>query len=68
MAKKNNGFTRQGVRDLSSIKAKPKGIRVELPPDADLLCQHRIMFNARGVEACVNCGQEKTEIFTKSRY
>lgn len=68
MSKKNNGFTRQGVRDLSSIKAKPKGIRLEVPPEPDMFCPHRIMFNARGIEACVNCGQEKTEIFSKNRF
>lgn len=36
MANKKSSFTRQGVRDLSFIKAKPKGIRLEVPPEPDM--------------------------------
>jgi hypothetical protein len=35
LSKKNNKFTRQGVRDLNHIKAKSVGIRLEMPPEPE---------------------------------
>lgn len=42
MSKKNNNFTRQGVRNLDNIKAKPRGIMLNDVPDAQraFSCTH----------------------------
>ena len=33
-------MTKQGVRDLSNLPSKPRGIRLELPPSENT-CDHR---------------------------
>jgi hypothetical protein len=54
---KKNGLTRQGVKDLNSIKGPPRGIRLEMPPDIE--CSHP--FEKRRVkdiaEICSLCGK-----------
>lgn len=48
-------FTRQGIRDLSNIKAKPKGKRLEMPVHNE--CEHKKRdFVFGNIEECANCG------------
>ena len=61
MSKKNcnKGFTSQGIRDLNSIPSKPRGIRLDLPPDMQAEdCSHPdeslITLNGGRVK-CVKC-------------
>lgn len=55
MSKKNNGLTRQGVRDLGfSRKAKT----IELPPEAFDCAHKKKITDDNGVSSCIDCGQE----------
>ena len=59
MSKKNkNGFTRQGVRDLSNIKGTSRGIRLEMPPDmVSGTCDHAFTkADKDGDLSCTKCG------------
>lgn len=51
------GTTRQGVRDLSHLKGKSVGRKVELPPDT--ICDHKRMSSQDqfGNTRCLMCGQ-----------
>lgn len=61
MAKKKNksGYTRQGIKDLSYIKAPSVGIRLPDPPGTGLNCEHSHVRENRelGYSACTDCGQ-----------
>ena len=56
MKKRNGtGFTRQGVRSLDHIKGKPRGIRLELPPEQEE-CQHtKVSIEAGFAKQCTKC-------------
>jgi hypothetical protein len=59
MAKKNkSGYTRQGIKDLSYIKAPSVGIRLPDPPGTGLNCEHLSVRQNReqGYSVC-GCGQ-----------
>jgi hypothetical protein len=57
--KQQPGFTRQGVRDLSYMKSKPAGIRLPLPPDGGMQCDHhgtvREIDAINGISQCSRC-------------
>lgn len=57
MSKKNNGFTRQGVRDLNHIKSVSVGVRMELPPEEEVgPCKHKRTKMSYGDKECLDCG------------
>jgi hypothetical protein len=56
--KQKQGYTKQGVLDLNFIKGKPKGIRLDFPPDMDAGCTHplsAIYVDKDGDKSCKNC-------------
>lgn len=59
MKKKSKGFTAQGVRDLSFIKGKSRGIVLEMPPDMlSSGCSHptnAVVPDKDGDLICKNC-------------
>lgn len=63
MSKNKSGMTRQGVRDLSYIRAPRKGIVLEMPPDPSDHCDHP--EQARKIrdigEQCGRCNKIVTE-------
>jgi hypothetical protein len=59
MSKKNrNGSNKQGVRDLNHLPSKPKGIRLEMPPDMQSAgCDHATtILDKDGDPSCRKCG------------
>lgn len=69
MSKKNKGgkgFNRQGIRDLNSLPSKPRGIRLELPPDSNGGCIHpddRIIVTGDSLNfKCTKCGEIVGEV------
>ncbi len=60
MSKKKNKLTRQGVRDLSGLKSKPLGIRLETPPSmVEAFCKHHNKYDLdySGDIVCRDCGK-----------
>ena len=57
MKKNKNGFTKQGVRDLSHIKGNSIGRRLEMPPDMESQgCNHpSIRVDGDGDKFCTKC-------------
>jgi hypothetical protein len=47
--------TKQGVRDLNYIKAPPRGIRLEMPPQLSGCAHKQTKVSEDGVETCMEC-------------
>ena len=59
MSKKNKvGLTRQGVKNLNSLPSRPRGIRLEMPPDMMMgICNHAATrIDNDGDVVCIKCG------------
>lgn len=68
MAKQRNAYTRQGLRDLNSIKGKSVGITLPMPP-LSVICNHKGLYVAdkwRNVETCSACGEQR-EVFREAK-
>jgi len=58
MSKRKNKFTRQGVRDLSSLPAKSTGREYIPPPVGAFECKHKeTEQDEMGDSYCLDCGQ-----------
>jgi len=52
-------LTRQGVRDLNHLPSKPRGRRLELPPQQTINCKHpnKREVSLTGETYCLDCGK-----------
>lgn len=66
--KKSNGLTRQGVRDLSGLKAPPRGRFLETPPSEAIACEHKLVTDSAGNQSCRKCFARDEELFVIPRY
>jgi len=59
VSKKSDGLTRQGVRDLSYLKSKSVGRKLDLPPEPEInACIHKQTITlSSGFTTCEDCGQ-----------
>jgi hypothetical protein len=59
MKKIKPGFTRQGVRDLSTLKGPSIGRKLPMPPDQAMVCPHTFVSEVGnyGDSKCRGCGQ-----------
>lgn len=49
-------LTKQGVRDLNYIKGKPAGIRLTMPPQDSVVCQHpHEAIEYDSMSGCTHC-------------
>lgn len=56
---KSAALTRQGVKDLSFIPSKPRGIVLQEPPKEENTCQHRKTRTDEDFQEtiCLQCNQ-----------
>ena len=60
--------TKQGVRDLSFIKSKPRGIRLEIPPSEAISCDHKLTTDRFDNVVCKRCFAVGEELTTPTNY